>query len=64
MPAWVKQLVQSGRSGEKTGAGFYRRVGKAIETLDWKTLNYGPQQRPENGELERLMNLPLPERSR
>ena len=62
MPAWVKQLVQSGRSGEKTGAGFYRRVGKAIETLDWKTLNYGPQQRPENGELERLTNLPLPER--
>lgn len=62
MPAWVKQLVQSGRSGEKTGAGFYRRVGKAIETLDWKTLNYGPQQRPENGELERLTNLPLAER--
>jgi 3-hydroxyacyl-CoA dehydrogenase len=62
MPAWVKQLVQSGRSGEKTSAGFYRRVGKAIETLDWKTLNYGPQKRPENGELERLTNLPLPER--
>src|SRR3954464_9027147 len=61
MPAWVKQLVQSGRSGEKTGAGFYRRVGKAIETLDWKTLNYGPQQRPGNGELERLTNMPLAE---
>src|SRR4051812_25827518 len=62
MPAWVQQLVLSGRSGEKTGAGFYRRVGKAIETLDWRTLNYGPQQRPENGELERLTNMPLTER--
>ena len=62
MPDWVKQLVQSGRAGEKSGAGFYRRVGKAIETLDWKTLNYGPQNRPENGELERVANLPLPER--
>src|SRR4029077_2292608 len=39
MPAWVRQLVSSGRAGEKTGAGFYRRVGKDIETLDWKTLN-------------------------
>jgi len=62
MPAWVKQLVQSGRAGEKTGAGFYRRVGKAIETLDWKTLEYGPQQKPENDELERVTNLPLAER--
>ncbi|MFL5613164.1 MAG: 3-hydroxyacyl-CoA dehydrogenase/enoyl-CoA hydratase family protein [Gemmatimonadaceae bacterium] len=62
MPAWVKQLVQSGRAGEKTNAGFYRRVGKAIETLDWKTLSYSPQRKPENGELDRLTNLPLPER--
>jgi len=59
---WVKQLVKSGRAGEKTGGGFYRRVGKAIETLDWKTLNYGPQQKPENGELERITSLPLAER--
>jgi 3-hydroxyacyl-CoA dehydrogenase len=59
---WVKQLVKSGRAGEKTGAGFYRRVGKAIETLDWKTLNYVPQQKPGNDELERVTNLPLAER--
>src|SRR3954471_2582697 len=62
LPGWVQQLVKSGRFGEKTGAGFYRRVGKAIETLDWKTLNYGPQNKPENEELERVTNLPLAER--
>jgi len=62
MPEWVKQLVKSGRAGEKTSAGFYRRVGKAIETLDWKTLNYGPQNRPENGELERVTSMPVAER--
>jgi 3-hydroxyacyl-CoA dehydrogenase len=62
MPEWVKQLVNSGRAGEKSGAGFYRRVGKAIETLDWKTLEYAPQSRPENEELERVTNLPLQER--
>jgi 3-hydroxyacyl-CoA dehydrogenase len=62
LPNWVTQLVKSGRAGEKSGAGFYRRVGKAIESLDWKTLNYGPQSRPENGELERVTNMPLAER--
>ena len=62
MPPWVKELVASGRVGEKSGAGFYRRVGKDIETLDWKTLNYGPQQRPQSAELDRVTGLPLAER--
>src|SRR5689334_10620775 len=62
MPAWVKELVGSGRAGEKSGAGFYRRVGKDIETLDWKTLNYGPQHKPESPELDRVTSLPLAER--
>jgi 3-hydroxyacyl-CoA dehydrogenase len=62
MPAWVKELVGSGRAGEKSGAGFYRRVGKDIETLDWQTLNYAPQQKPESAELERVTRLPLAER--
>ena len=62
MPAWVKELVGSGRAGEKSGAGFYRRVGKDIETLDWKTLNYAPQRKPESAELDRVTRLPLAER--
>ena len=62
MPAWVRELVASGRAGEKSGAGFYRRVGKDIETLDWKTLNYAPQRKPESAELDRVTGLPLAER--
>src|SRR5690348_1582422 len=62
MPGWVKKLVESGRAGEKSGAGFYRRVGKEIQTLDWKSLEYGPQRRPETPELERASALPLGER--
>jgi 3-hydroxyacyl-CoA dehydrogenase len=62
MPGWVKKLVESGRAGEKTSAGFYRRVGKDIQTLDWKSLEYGPQKRPETPELERVTSLPLGER--
>lgn len=62
MPAWVRELVASGRAGEKSGAGFYRRVGKEIETLDWKTLNYAPQRRPDSAELDRVAGLPMAER--
>lgn len=62
MPGWVKKLVESGRAGEKSGAGFYRRVGKEIQTLDWKSLEYGPQKRPESPELERVTSLPLGDR--
>src|SRR5262252_9346158 len=29
---WVVDLVKAGRLGEKSGAGFYRRVGKEIQT--------------------------------
>ncbi|HKO14799.1 MAG TPA: 3-hydroxyacyl-CoA dehydrogenase/enoyl-CoA hydratase family protein [Gemmatimonadaceae bacterium] len=62
LPDWVYRLVQSGRAGEKSGAGFYKKVGKDILTLDWKTLEYAPQRRPESPELDRVARLPLGER--
>lgn len=62
MPEWVQRLVASGRLGEKSGAGFYKKVGKEIQTIDWKTLEYGPQRRPDDAELARLEKLPLDRR--
>ena len=60
---WVLALVKAGRFGEKSGAGFYRRVGKEIQTLDWKTGGeYGPQSKPESAELSRIGALPLADR--
>ncbi|MEP6492707.1 MAG: 3-hydroxyacyl-CoA dehydrogenase/enoyl-CoA hydratase family protein [bacterium] len=44
---WVMDLVKAGRVGEKSGAGFYKRVGKEIHTLDWRSGEYGPQQKVE-----------------
>jgi len=44
--AFQKTMIEKGWLGEKTGQGFYKRVGKGedrvIHALDWKTLDYHP----------------------
>ena len=62
LPSWVHTLVASGRLGDKTGGGFYRKEGKAILTLDWKTLEYRPQVPASFPELAFLEKLPLAQR--
>jgi 3-hydroxyacyl-CoA dehydrogenase len=62
MPQWVETLAASGRLGDKTGAGFYKKVGKDIQTLDWRTLEYGPQQKVDDPSLGALMREPLEKR--
>ena len=62
LPDWVRQLVAENRLGEKTGAGFYRKVGKDIHTLNWKTGDYAPAAKPALKELEFIQNLPLADR--
>jgi 3-hydroxyacyl-CoA dehydrogenase len=62
LSSWVIDLVKAGRVGEKSGAGFYKRVGKEIHTLDWRTGEYRPQTKVETPELKRLGKLPLPQR--
>jgi 3-hydroxyacyl-CoA dehydrogenase len=62
LPDWVKTLVARGQLGEKTGAGFYKKVAKDILTLDRKTLEYGPQRKVESKELGELSRLALDER--
>jgi 3-hydroxyacyl-CoA dehydrogenase len=64
MPAWVGDLVKQNRLGEKTGAGFYRKVGKDIQTLDWKTLEYRPQKKLSTPTIEEILRLPPAERVR
>ncbi len=62
MPDWVEQLAASGRLGDKTGGGFYRKVGKEITTLDWHTLEYAAQQKVDDPALAALMKEPLAKR--
>lgn len=64
LPSWVGDLVKSGRLGDKTGAGFYRKDGKNIFPLDWKTGDYEPQKRLTTPAIEEALKLPAAERIR
>jgi 3-hydroxyacyl-CoA dehydrogenase len=46
--------------GEKTGQGFYKRVGKGdkeIHAIDWKTLEYHPAKKPRFPSLEAAQSI-------
>ncbi|MCL4789445.1 MAG: 3-hydroxyacyl-CoA dehydrogenase/enoyl-CoA hydratase family protein [Verrucomicrobia bacterium] len=53
---FIEDMVKRGWWGEKKGQGFYQRVkseaGRQILTLDYKTMEYHPQQKPQFASLE------------
>ncbi|MDE3052453.1 MAG: 3-hydroxyacyl-CoA dehydrogenase/enoyl-CoA hydratase family protein [Gemmatimonadota bacterium] len=64
LPAWVGAMVKNGQLGEKSGAGFYKKVGKDILTLDRKTGQYAPAGKAETPEIGKALRLPLGDRLR
>jgi 3-hydroxyacyl-CoA dehydrogenase len=36
----LAKLIEKGALGQKTGAGFYKKVGKEIQRLDFATGEY------------------------
>jgi len=56
VPPFVEEMLKRGLLGEKTGAGFYKRVKKGGEseilTLDWHTMEYRPRQKARFGSIE------------
>ncbi len=51
VPAWYKTMVEKKYLGNKTRGGFYKRTKidgkKAILAIDWKTMEYGPVNKPK-----------------
>ena len=56
-----KKMIERNWLGEKTGTGFYKRIGKGenreIHALDWKTLEYHPAQKPRFPSVEVARNV-------
>lgn len=61
LPDFQKQMIDRGWLGEKTGQGFYKRVGKGedrvIHALDRKTLEYHPVQKARFPSVELARNI-------
>ena len=71
LPAFIEAMLERKWLGDKTGQGFYKKVGKdeqgrdLREALNWKTLEYSPAGRPKFPSLEMAKNAEsLPERLR
>ena len=62
LPAWFEQMVAEKRLGDKSGGGFYKKVGKDIHTWDPRASEYRPQQRFEPPELKAATRAPLAQR--
>jgi 3-hydroxyacyl-CoA dehydrogenase len=66
-PPFLSEMLERGWMGEKSGQGFYKRVGpkKEIHAIDWKTLEYHPAAKPKLPSIEtaRLVE-DIPERLR
>jgi 3-hydroxyacyl-CoA dehydrogenase len=57
IPAWLDKIVENKWLGDKTGQGFFKKTKGAggereILTLDLKTMEYGPRQRPKFASVE------------
>jgi 3-hydroxyacyl-CoA dehydrogenase len=56
LPDFYRQMLERKLLGDKTGAGFYKKIkrseGDEILGLDWKTLEYRPRQKAKFPALE------------
>ncbi len=69
LPDFFQKMLERKWLGDKTKGGFYKKEkrpeGETRLGLDWKTLEYRPQQRPKFAGLETAKNVEsLPERLR
>ena len=59
-PAWLTALIQKGALGQKTGAGFFRKVGKEIQVLDLRKQDYREADQQASEEVARILAIRNP----
>lgn len=52
VPSFIKDVVQRGWIGEKAKQGFYKKVGKDIQVLDYNSMEYRPKEKSKHASLE------------
>jgi 3-hydroxyacyl-CoA dehydrogenase len=61
LPEFFATMIERKLLGDKTKAGFYRKVkgpqGEERQAIDWKTLEYHPAQKPKFPALEMAKNI-------
>jgi len=57
LPGWLKDMIDKGELGQKTGQGIYRKNGKLIEVYDTKTHEYRPIKSKVSDEIRSIMKL-------
>jgi len=60
LPKAVTQLIEKGALGQKSGGGFYKKVGKDILQLDPKTGNYVPSGAKADDKVAAILKHPNP----
>ncbi|HOV57393.1 MAG TPA: 3-hydroxyacyl-CoA dehydrogenase/enoyl-CoA hydratase family protein [Rhodanobacteraceae bacterium] len=59
-PAWLRALIEKGALGQKSGAGFFRKVGKDIQVLDLARQDYRPADQKASDEVAAILALKNP----
>jgi 3-hydroxyacyl-CoA dehydrogenase len=57
IPAFMKKMVENKWLGRKTKAGFFKKVGEDILTLDYKTMEYRPKAKVRHESLGAIRKL-------
>jgi 3-hydroxyacyl-CoA dehydrogenase len=61
-PAVLATLLEQGALGQKTGAGFYKKVGRDIQRLDFASSQYVPGGAKADPLIDRMLKKPAAER--
>ena len=52
LPSFVEKMLERKWYGNKSGQGFYKKVGKDILALDYEAVEYRPQKKPTFASIE------------